>query len=229
VTKGSTQFREFVAMINEDLKMQAGTGGQSTMAAINYKTEPTFYRFGNTGSDKFSANGNDECSVSNRLVGGAQPQTPIFTAKAGTPVRFRMLHPPGTGIVQVMAINGHNWQATPYVNNSTQLGNNKLSNTLGSQDNVGATAHYDVLIDQAGGPFKVAGDYFYSAFVPAKSEFGMWGVFRVLDQNGNMVIGNNASPSCAKPTTQPALIPKRGVDRLDTFRLKPATKEGANQ
>ena len=219
---GGKPFREFVVMMTEDLKV-GNAGSQSTISAVNYRTEPTYYRFGNPNPDTFAANGDNNCSLSNGLV-NADPQTPIYTARQGEQVRFRMLHPPGTGIVQVFSLHGHVWQRNPYAAGSTQIGDNKLSQWMGSLDNLGSTAHYDLVINQAGGPAGVAGDYLYSAFVPAKAEYGLWGIFRVLDKNGMPL---TPSPSvCVPATTQPAVVtpaPAPGKDRLDRFRIKPAT------
>lgn len=219
---GSKPFREFVVMMTEDLKV-GNAGSQSTISAVNYRTEPTYYRLGNPNPDTFAKNGDNNCSLSNGLV-RADPQTPIYTAQQGAQVRFRMLHPPGTGIVQVFSLHGHVWQRNPYAAGSTQIGDNKLSQWMGSLDNLGATAHYDLVINQAGGPAGVAGDYLYSAFVPAKAEFGLWGIFRVLDANGMAV---TPCPSvCVPATTQPATLtpaPVPGKDLLDRFRIKPAT------
>ncbi|MGB9180569.1 MAG: hypothetical protein WCB68_15150 [Pyrinomonadaceae bacterium] len=226
---GVKPFREFVVMMTEDLKV-GNAGSQSTISAVNYKTEPTYYRFGNANPDTFNTtNGDNNCSLSNGLV-NANPQTPIYTAKQGEPVRFRMLHPPGTGIVQVFSLHGHVWQRNPYAAGSTQIGDNKLSQWMGSLDNLGATAHYDLVIDQAGGPAGVAGDYLYSAFVPAKAQFGLWGIFRVLDGNGMPVASGQSV--CVPATTQPAVVtptPQPGKDRLDRFRIKPATVDSKPQ
>jgi hypothetical protein len=227
---GAKPFREFVVMMTEDLKV-GNSVSQSTISAVNYRTEPTYYRFGNAGSDKFAANGDNNCSLSNGLV-GADPQTPIFTARQGEQVRFRMLHPPGTGIVQVFSLHGHVWQRNPYAAGSTQIGDNKLSQWMGSLDNLGATAHYDLVINPAGGPGGVAGDYLYSAFVPAKAQFGLWGIFRVLNADGTAVTTTGPQVCVPATTTTPALAsppPPPGKDRLDRFRIKPATVDAKQQ
>jgi manganese oxidase len=224
---GGKPFREFVVMMTEDLKV-GNASGQSTISAINYRTEPTYYRFGNPNPDTFNTtNGDNHCSLANGLV-NADPQTPIYTARQGEQVRFRMLHPPGTGIVQVFSLHGHVWQRNPYAAGSTQIGDNKLSQWMGSLDNLGATAHYDLVINQAGGPAGILGDYLYSAFVPAKAEYGMWGIFRVLNANGNPVAPTPGQPVTvcvpATPTTTPVTTPPPpGKDRLERFRIKPAT------
>lgn len=227
---GGQPFREFVVMMTEDLKTgtvnpTTGAVAVSTISAVNYKTEPTYYRFGNPNPDNFAANGDNNCSLSNALVGG-NPQTPIFNAMKNTQVRFRMLHPPGSGIVQVFSLHGHVWQRNPYAVNSTQIGNNQFSQWMGSLDNLGATAHYDIVIEQAGGPAGIAGDYLYSAFVPAKAQMGVWGLFRVQDGSARI---EAASPlNCPTPTTAPPapqVVPDPDKDRLDRFRIKPATTD----
>jgi hypothetical protein len=218
-------FREFVAMVSEDLILNA-----QNRSAINYRTEPTYYRYGHTdpGNDPIPpgppfappvgtpgpANKNNECALSNALpkppvtppqgiVG--DPQTPIFTANAGTPVRFRLMHPQGTGTAQVFTVNGHVWQREPYVNNSTVIGDNQLSQWLGSHDSHGGTDHYDIVIDKAGGQNGVPGDYLYTTFVPNQNIYGSWGLFRVLDKNGKQVAGNPVcNPSNARPEPLPA-------------------------
>jgi len=201
----ATQFRDFVMLMTEDVKMAGASGAPTTASAVNYKTEPIFSRFRNPGQvNVFAANGDNYCSLSNALVLAGKnpatspvlsgdPETPIYTAKAGTPVRFRMLHPPGTGIAQVFTLNGHLWQRNPYVNDSTQIGSNALSQWMGSLDSLGSTTHYDLVIEKAGGQFEVPGDYLYTAFVPSKAQFGMWGLFRVRDKDGKVVTGSPSS------------------------------------
>ncbi len=201
-------FREFVAMVNEDLILNA-----NNRSAINYRTEPTYYRYGNPNpvpNANFSPGGNNSCALSNALVGG-DPQTPIFTARAGTPVRFRLMHPQGTGTAQVFTLNGHVWQREPYTNNSTVIGNNQLSQWMGSHDSHGGTDHFDMVIDKAGGQGGVPGDYLYTTFVPNQNIYGSWGLFRVLDKNGKQVAGN---PVCAPSAPQPAAPLKDDLNRF---------------
>ena len=214
----STSFREFVAMVNEDLILNA-----ENRSGINYRTEPNTYRYGNTDAEpqNFSANGNNACATSNALalpgsnpvVATGDPQTPIFTARVGTPVRFRLMHPQGTGTAQVFTVNGHVWQREPYINSSAAIGNNNLSQWLGSHDSHGSTDHYDIVIAKAGGQNGVPGDYLYTTFVPNQNALGSWGIFRVLDQNGNKIPGN---PVCDPSNTRPA--PPKGRDPNDFIR-----------
>ncbi|HZB45458.1 MAG TPA: hypothetical protein VE360_09450 [Pyrinomonadaceae bacterium] len=211
---GATLFREFVTMVSENVVLNDGN-----RSAVNYRVEPTFFRFGNTNGNapQFAADGNNSCALANVLVGG-DPQTPIFTAAAGTPFRFRLLHPQGTGTAQVFVLNGHVWQREPYTNKSTVIGDNPLSQWMGSHDSFGGTDHYDLVGAKAGGQNEVPGDYLYTTFVPNQNLFGSWGLFRVLDKNGNQVKGNQVAGS--RPNSCPT-VPGRqyGVGQpSDTIR-----------
>ena len=77
----------------------------------------------------------------------------------------------------VFAIHGHGWQYEPYVKKSTRIGNNKMSEFTGSQK-VTVTQKYDIVIDSAGGPFRVHGDYMYQGY-NQEQKIGVWGIFRV--------------------------------------------------
>ncbi|HEX8843169.1 MAG TPA: hypothetical protein VF791_00790 [Pyrinomonadaceae bacterium] len=216
-------FREFVAMVNEDLTLNS-----NNRSAINYRTEPTYFRYNHMDPEAppplifppgppfappappphpSTPTGNNDCALSNALIGNVDPQTPIFTAIAGTPVRFRLMHPQGTGTAQVFTINGHLWQREPYINDSAVIGDNQLSQWMGSHDSHGGTDHYDIVIESAGGKNKIPGDYLYTTFVPNQNVFGSWGLFRVLDQNGKKVVGK---PVCDK--TPPKIPPQERSD-----------------
>jgi hypothetical protein len=110
------------------------------------------------------------------------PETPIFEAVAGTPVRFRVVMPSTTSANSaaqppVFAIHGHGWQDEPYIDRSTKIGHNDMAQRIGSQE-VTVTQKYDIVIDSAGGRFHVPGDYLYQAF-NQEQRMGIWGLFRV--------------------------------------------------
>lgn len=117
--------------------------------------------------------------LSNTRVGNVDPQTPIFCAAAGQPVRFRVTQP-GGDFDHMMVVDGHSWKQEPYTRNSTVQGNNVLSQQMGTQV-VSANEKLDLLIDSAGGPSKVPGDYLYHSF--QFEPYGMWGLFRVVPEN----------------------------------------------
>ncbi len=200
-----TTFREFALMIGDSVAFNGNNTG-----AVNYSSEPWSFRYQNNITGDFS------CELSNQLAGpGGQvgdPKTPILTAAIGDKVRFRMTHPFGTGTSQVFSLHGHVWQRNPYIVNGTQLGNNILSQWIGSRDNHGSSDHFDILIDKAGGEGGQAGDYLYSVFVPTQARDGAWGLFRVGNVSGPTT-QNPACPAKTAPGYQPAKI-KDGTERF---------------
>jgi len=195
-----------VIMAQDDINMLVN--GQSfytsgnNLSAFNYRSEPFFYRFGGfmntamgkqspqdwshlTASDLVNLAGFQFSSmdtthaVSDSLVDG-DPQTPIFRAPGGMPVRFRLVDPGGIGDnQQVFELTGHVWEEEPFQQNSTVLGHNPLSQHSGTTASYGPTSHYNILIDSAGGANKIAGDYRYRSWTANQYQVGMWGLFRV--------------------------------------------------
>jgi hypothetical protein len=90
------------------------------------------------------------------------------------------------------------WERNPYASFSAQIGSNWQSQWLGSRDSHGASDHADLVIAEAGGKYHVPGDYLYTVFLPNQNNLGAWGIFRVLDSNGKVVLGN---PTCPPTTT----------------------------
>jgi hypothetical protein len=203
-------FREFVMMFQNDVNLRRGTGdgtavpnlsGQedsedSGQKALNYRTEPLWKRMGFdpdaplTGGPPDPGHPPDPRTptrnydftnvLSNSQIGGYDPETPIFTAAAGQDVRIRLLQPGGHARNNVFTVHGHIWEEEPYVNNSTALGPNPLSEWKGSQYGVGPGSHFDFLLKHgAGGAFHVQGDYLYRTFQSFQFDGGVWGIFRV--------------------------------------------------
>jgi len=199
-------FREFVLMTQNDINMlvkgQSFYASNNPISAFNYRTEPFFYRFGSlmnaamgtsAPSDWANLQANDLANInsfdfgsldttlanSNALVGG-DPQTPIFRAPGGMPVRFRLADPGGIGDnQQTFELTGHVWQEEPYVRNSTVLGDNPQSRYTGNTTGYGPSSHFDVLIGSAGGINKITGDYRYRSWTGNQYQVGLWGLFRV--------------------------------------------------
>jgi hypothetical protein len=216
-----TTFREASVMISDTMRI-VGIGGNyngGTMTgAVNYGVDPWDFRYRNNTTTDFS------CMLSNQLqqppVGGGaspaamgDPKTPVFTAGVGDKFRFRLTHPMGTGNSQVFVLNGHVWQRNPYTNLSTVIGNNGLSQWVGSRDNHGSTDHADVVIDKAGGEGGQAGDYLYSVFQFKQVATGTWGIFRV----GNATPSTTPNFQC-RPKAQPGYYPKAPSDPVDRFQ-----------
>jgi len=210
----ATKFREFALMISDSIKMV----GQDPGGAVNYRTEPWTFRYTGNATTDFS------CMLSNQLVNG-EPQTPIFTAEVGDRARFRLAHPFGTGTSQVFSLHGHVWQRNPYRNDSKEMGDNRLSQWIGSRDNHGSTDHFDLMIDKAGGEGGRAGDYLYTVFVPIQARTGAWGIFRV----GHNPPGTQTNAACARvvPTPQQQqqlVVPIAPKDDVERFTRQPVNK-----
>jgi hypothetical protein len=198
VTKtDGTSFREFVLQFQTDVNLRRGdlqgdaaavpnVAGEedaedSGQKGLNYRSEPMWKRMNyapelpleQTRALDFTN------SLSNALVGG-DPVTPVFTAKAGTPVRFRVLNSNGHARNNVFQVHGHIWQQEPYINNSTQIGNNPLSEWKGAQQGHGASNHMDAVpVNGAGGARRITGDYLYRTQSSFQFDNGIWGIFRV--------------------------------------------------
>ena len=209
---GGDPFREHVVVLQDDLTLRYSDGcpgvpgdmdcavpavpsegkgvpedaEDSGQRAINYQTDPVWYRLGIAPDTPFedpSSRGNTDVhkAFSNSLFGGADPEAPIFTAKAGEPVRLRVVQPGGHARGHVIALNGHSWQRQPYVDNSASLGDSPSSWWIGAQDGIGPALHHDFLLPKAGGPFKRPGDYLLEDSGSLGSYQGLWGLFRVQE------------------------------------------------
>jgi hypothetical protein len=146
-------------------------------SAINNRSEDLSFRLQNS-SGNWQSTTPQVLSNSLPLPAGGPPQTPTFIATAGDHVRFRVLQPGGDSIGQniMFEIHGHSWQQEPWIESSTKLGDNPKSNVLGADILVPHKA-LNILIDSAGGPKKVPGDYLYYNYLAGD---GAWGIFRVL-------------------------------------------------
>lgn len=159
--------------------------------AINYGTEPLWFRFGlkadapfgNTPGG-FGAVGNVHEAFSNVLAGG-DPVTPVFTADAGEAIRFRVLEPTGVGRGTTFALHGHQWQRAPYQEAtvaSQSIGFNPNSMYVPAQESVTPQAHFDVVMPSAGGALQVPGDYLFRDQASFGVTNGLWGILRVAGQ-----------------------------------------------
>jgi hypothetical protein len=168
---------------------EAEDAEDSGQKAVNYRTEPLWKRMGfepdtplnaEPGDGRIPTRDYDFTNVlSNTQVGG-DPVTPVFTAMVGQQVRMRLVHPGGHARNNVFMLHGHIWEEEPYVNSSTQLGSNPLSEWKGAQYGIGPGSHFDFLLKNgAGGAFGVPGDYLFRTFDSFQFDGGIWGLFRV--------------------------------------------------
>jgi len=197
VTKSDgTSFREFVLQFQTDINMRFADGSpvpnlggptgaedaeDSAQKAVNYRTEPLWKRMGYAPETPFEITRNfDFTNVLTNAQVGSDPQTPVFTARAGQQVRFRILNANGHARNNVFNLHGHFWQEEPFANGSKMIGNNPLSEFKGAQYGVGPSSHYEVNpVNGAGGSRRITGDYLYRTQNSFQFDGGIWGIFRV--------------------------------------------------
>ncbi len=153
--------RDFVAVIQKGMAHRYGDGEpveqiaaefsvaedaeDSGEMALNYRTDPLWFRFGLppntpfTGPNSFRTVSNAGDAYSNALVGG-EPSAPIFTARAGTEARIHLLEPTGANRASVITLHGHVWQRSPYVCNSSYMGIPGNCNPTGFYPTISGTA-----------------------------------------------------------------------------------------
>jgi hypothetical protein len=199
-------FRDFAVVFQKGLNLRygdgsaveniAGEGGaipedshDSGQKAINYGTEPAWFRFGRRadtpfggGPGELGAVANAHAYYSNSLADGEDPATPVFTATPGQQVRMRLLQPTGVGRGTTFDLQGHLWQRDPYIAGnvpSQTIGENPIGFYLGHQESITPGAHYEVRLPAAGGANGVAGDYLFRDHGSFGNTDGLWGILRV--------------------------------------------------
>ena len=168
----------------------------SGQAAFNYRNEPLWARFGLppqtpiTGGPDIppgSITMNDLIytnSLSSNTTSfgcGAtpcDPLTPIFEAKPGTNVRFRIAQAAGHPRQHGFTLFGHHWNFEPWQNASLVQGTNPLTFEIGSIGGFGPTRHFNILT-VAGGLTRKTGDFLYRTQDSSGFARGLWGIFRV--------------------------------------------------
>ena len=196
---GAQRFREFVLMYQDDLSLHQNGSAMANLRngddaedsgqkAFNYRTEPLWARLGaDPGSTPDEMSNYDFANVLSSATHG-DPATPIFTAKVGVPVRFRVVHPGGHPRNHAFAVAGHDWIVNPWNCplvpkagdcESNTLGWNRFSaNRIGVFGGIGPARHLNILT-RAGGQFQVPGDYLYRTQEGFMFGGGLWGIFRV--------------------------------------------------
>ena len=234
VTAPDTSFREHITVLQDNLQLHYAKSCTPTVAnlqcavpdietegggiaedaedsgkkAINYGAEPMWFRLGiapDTPATSVRNNPDIHRLYANELIGNQDPQTAVFTAKPGEPVRMRLVQPGGHARGHVFTIHGHAWQRQPYLDNSDRLnfgpppadptvlnlqpdgispGHNNMSWWVGSQEGMSAQNHFDLLLPEAGGRFAVTGDYLFHDSAALGNYQGLWGLLRVTDTPG---------------------------------------------
>lgn len=190
---GQTAFKEFVVMFQTDVNLRYKSGEavktiaddddaeDSAQKGINYRTEPLWFRMGYLPQTPLQVTRDQNFFnvLSNTKV-GADPVTPIFTATAAQPVRFRVVNAGGHPRNNVFALHGHIWDEEPWSTNGLSQAFNSISERKGAQFGIGPTSHDNFLLrNGAGGAFRVTGDYLYRTFQSFQFDGGIWGIFRV--------------------------------------------------
>jgi hypothetical protein len=211
VTSPGGTFREFVVANQGSINLRdrngsaicpiAGAGGEGATTTttacqgaddaeetgnmgVNYRSEPMWFRLGFHPGAPFEQTRevNMTNAVSNTQVGG-DPATPVFTVKAGTPVRFRIAEFNGHTRNGAFNLHGHVWQQEPYLAGSVasqRIGNNPVSEYRGVQEGLGTGNHFDIVLQNgAGGAFKIPGDYLFRDQTSTMLDGGRWGLLRV--------------------------------------------------
>ncbi len=200
---GGSSFREFTVLFQDDINLRSGANNGTAVcpvdggpispgcrsrrgnAALNYRAEPMWFRLGydpgvNVGT---LVTRNFTNALSNSVTAGNDPATPIFTARVGEDVRFRVLQPGGHTRNHVFQVHGHVWQSQPYVAgtvSSQTIGDNPLSQWVGVQEGHGPSNHFNVVLrNGAGGGFQVPGDYLIRNQESFPFDAGMWAILRV--------------------------------------------------
>ncbi len=200
VTKrDGTRFREFV-VVDQNMFANSNSGSAEflnnlnkanfggVVGAINFRSEP--FPFRSSANDAQSLphaapQGFSQAFSNSLFTKPADPVTPVFVAPAGMATRFRLVVPSTStsnaiGAAPVFIVHGHNWQEEPYTDDSTKIGNNRLSEYFGAVE-AGPNQKFDLVFDSAGGADKVPGDYLYDTYQTGGA-VGTWGVFRVTKE-----------------------------------------------
>jgi hypothetical protein len=200
---GGTSFRELVAVAHDELGLHSSRfGGGGTLNSgtavmnlqetddaedsghpgFNYRTEPLWARLGVPPQVWLDAA--NDAQQADLLSSGAHgdPATPVFTVKARTPVRFRLVQPSGHPRQHTFALHGAEWLRHPWRSgsSSTVQGQKNTSFIRSSQDGITARSAHDFIPQFGGGlGFGTPGDLLYRDQASFRFPEGMWGIVRV--------------------------------------------------
>jgi len=151
------------------------------LVGINYRSEPYGPRLDN---------GCEQKSLFTCISEGksADPVTPVLEAHAGDPV---VIHAFGAFNEQnaIFGVEGHQWPEEPFLPGADMVSNFEFG---GSEI---LNAYF-----QAGGPYRLTGDYLYMNHRMAYMEAGQWGFLRVLPPDDKRIL------SLFKQTTKPRAV-----------------------
>ncbi len=195
-TPDSKTFREFVVIYQNDASLRyrgealanlrnGDDAEDSGQKALNYRFEPFWTRLdAHPAADPETMMDYDYTNVlsSRPEHGHGDPSTPLFTARAGTEVRFRLVMPAGHPRNGGFILSGHDWPSYPWTDDSTvQTLAPGPQNLSGAVNGMGPGRHENLLIAGAGGTERLPGDYLYRTPVGFAFGGGQWGIMRVFD------------------------------------------------
>ena len=120
-------------------------------------------------------------AYSNVLTGGADPETPVYKARPGQEIRFRITTPVGYARNTTLAILGHNWREEPFISvngPSDVMANSEYQRPSSTVDNIVTGIGWNILT-RAGGSRAAPGDYLYRDIASFGNLNGLWGIVRV--------------------------------------------------
>lgn len=110
------------------------------------------------------------------------PETPVFTAKAGTQVRFRVVQPSGHARQRAFNLHGAEWIHDAWADGSGSdwLGTHSKSCAMSTQDGMSVMKAWNFTpLYGAGGANAIPGDYMYRDQPASMLADGLWGIVRV--------------------------------------------------
>ncbi|MBV1800149.1 hypothetical protein [Siccirubricoccus sp. G192] len=155
----------------------------------NFRTEPMWFRLGHPPGESLGiTNGLDYARALSNAIAGADPRTPIFAAQAGQEARFHLLQPGGHMRTGAFTLHGHSFVERPYaagavpsqrIEGQSWRAGYRPGQWLGTREGVAPGNHHNVVVEQAGGPFRISGDYLFRNMFPNAFDGGQWGILRV--------------------------------------------------
>jgi hypothetical protein len=120
-------------------------------------------------------------AYSNIMTGGLDPETPVYKARPGQEMRFRIAIPAGYARNTTLTIFGHNWREEPFrsVNAPSDVMAVHPSQIFRSTTDNIVTGNSWNILTKAGGAMAVPGDYLYRDVASFGHLNGLWGVVRV--------------------------------------------------
>ncbi len=202
------RFKEMVLLYQDNLSLQqygqplpnlrnGDDSEDSGQKAFNYRTEPLWARLGASAADEpdtmsefdwsnvlSSTVSHFRCDADFSSKKYCDPETPLFKAKAGEPVRFRVVHPGGHPRQHGFTVFGHDWSMSPWIDDSKTMGWNQFSRArVGSTSGIGPGRDVNIMTS-AGGDCAVPGDYLYRTQEGFMFGGGLWGILRVEENPG---------------------------------------------